>query len=672
MALNFPDSPTLNQVYTDTTSGFSYQWDGVVWQSYAAASSSQIKILDNISGSFNGSTQTFTLKLSAVNYSPANAQQLRVVLGGIVQEPGVDYTVSSSSITFTTAPTAELDCSIVSLGPAIPINTVEDGTVTPAKLSTGGPSWNTGGDLNVSGIVTAGTFVGQINAGVGTITTLTSTNAGLTNINSSGISTLTTLNSTNATLTNVNSTGISTLTTAGVTNLTTQQLNVTGLSTHIGVATFQSGLFGASGSFTGIVTATSFSGDGSALTGVSFSIGAGSTAAPSLSPTGDSNTGIFFPAADTIAFGEGGAEAARIDSSSRLLVGTSSAVSGGEGQYAKLQVVGNTSSATGAGYFALVGGRAGDSFSSGNRIGRVVFTGTDNSEFANIECFADAATGSGDYPGRLVFSTTADGASSPTTRMTIKNTGVIEIAAINTVNPVIQVSSGPINTGTQSIAIGQAMASATGSDNCIAIGGVSCAPSLTTGDQNTFIGAYTGSVITTGQQCAHFGYNLSASSSGVSNEYLFGAGLTGKGSGTAFIAGAAYQGNNSSTWSTTSDQRLKKNITTNVEGLEKINQIRVVNFEYRLQSEIEQEDLRGQSLIKEDENGQITGIQGTQLGVIAQEIQQICPDCVKEESTGVLSVVTDNVFWHMVNAIKELSEQNAALEARLSILEGNA
>jgi len=53
-------------------------------------------------------------------------------------------------------------------------------------------------------------------------------------------------------------------------------------------------------------------------------VSAGSTAAPSISPTGDSNTGIFFPSADTIAFGEGGAEAARIDSSGRVGIGTTS------------------------------------------------------------------------------------------------------------------------------------------------------------------------------------------------------------------------------------------------------------------------------------------------------------------------------------------------------------
>jgi hypothetical protein len=42
--------------------------------------------------------------------------------------------------------------------------------------------------------------------------------------------------------------------------------------------------------------------------------GAGTALLPSITTTGDLNTGIFFPAADTIAFTEGGAEAARIDS----------------------------------------------------------------------------------------------------------------------------------------------------------------------------------------------------------------------------------------------------------------------------------------------------------------------------------------------------------------------
>jgi hypothetical protein len=64
--------------------------------------------------------------------------------------------------------------------------------------------------------------------------------------------------------------------------------------------------------------------DGSlTVSGADFtSISAGTTSTPSISPTGDSNTGIFFPSADTIAFAEGGVEALRIDSSANIGIGT--------------------------------------------------------------------------------------------------------------------------------------------------------------------------------------------------------------------------------------------------------------------------------------------------------------------------------------------------------------
>jgi hypothetical protein len=53
------------------------------------------------------------------------------------------------------------------------------------------------------------------------------------------------------------------------------------------------------------------------LTG-QVSVDSGSASTPSISPSGDTNTGIFFPAADTIAFAEGGTEAMRIDSSGNV------------------------------------------------------------------------------------------------------------------------------------------------------------------------------------------------------------------------------------------------------------------------------------------------------------------------------------------------------------------
>jgi len=55
-------------------------------------------------------------------------------------------------------------------------------------------------------------------------------------------------------------------------------------------------------------------------------VGAGSNTAPSITTTGDTNTGIFFPAADTIAFAEGGAEAMRIDSSGNVGIGVTPSV----------------------------------------------------------------------------------------------------------------------------------------------------------------------------------------------------------------------------------------------------------------------------------------------------------------------------------------------------------
>jgi hypothetical protein len=60
------------------------------------------------------------------------------------------------------------------------------------------------------------------------------------------------------------------------------------------------------------------------VSGLANEVPAGSAASPSIYPTGDNNTGIFFPAADTIAFAEGGAEVMRIDSSGKVGIGTSS------------------------------------------------------------------------------------------------------------------------------------------------------------------------------------------------------------------------------------------------------------------------------------------------------------------------------------------------------------
>ena len=335
----------------------------------------------------------------------------------------------------------------------------------------------------------------------------------------------------------ITDTYLATITTAGkVSNSATTATNANTASAI--VARDASGNFSA-GTITAALTGAASANvlkAGDTMTGA-LSVPLGSASAPSITFTGDLNTGIYSPAADTIAFAEGGVEAmridssgrvgigttsasstlhvegtgrfvaansalfngtagtyttwlhngtavgdigtgnqvfsggsttdfaitarsatnlvlgtntterARIDSSGRLLVGTSSGSNTYFGVTPQFQVEGlsentssfsvfnNQNSSTGA-YIAIGKSRGGSTGSntivqSGDAIGGVYWVaadGTDrNTPAAQINCEVDGTPGADDMPGRLVFSTTADGASSPTERMRIAQNGVITI-----------------------------------------------------------------------------------------------------------------------------------------------------------------------------------------------------------------------------------------------------
>jgi hypothetical protein len=162
------------------------------------------------------------------------------------------------------------------------------------------------------------------------------------------------------------------------------------------------------------------------------------------------NTGLSFKTAaynvgNSSDLATGWSEAMRIDSSGRLLVGTSTATDyGGTGGYIPSIQFRGTSTATsslavahsdGPSYIALVNESGGSVVSSGDSLGVLNFKGYDGNtypDFASIKAQVDGTPGDQDCPGRLVFSTTADGASSPTERMRIYSTGEFHVGSVNT------------------------------------------------------------------------------------------------------------------------------------------------------------------------------------------------------------------------------------------------
>jgi hypothetical protein len=171
---------------------------------------------------------------------------------------------------------------------------------------------------------------------------------------------------------------------------------------------------------------------------------------------------------------------------------------------------------------------------------------------------------------------------------------------------------------------------------------------ITTGESNTFLGSDAGFNITTGSYNTVIGHNSRPSANNSTLQLIVGHNLLGKGNSTAYIGGAsgAYNEKNVTTWETTSDIRLKKNIEFYYEGLNKINQIQVKNYEYKTKEEVI--DSLKLSVIER---------KGIQIGVIAQEYQKIFPESVSTNSTGILSINTDNLIWHLVNSVKELSNE---------------
>ena len=181
----------------------------------------------------------------------------------------------------------------------------------------------------------------------------------------------------------------------------------------------------------------------------------------SIIHSGDTNTKIRFPAADTFTVETSGAERFRIDSNGRTLftrggltasrnVGTKT----GEIQVANS---GNSSAISIISYTNDVGGphlvfgksRAGNAtgstiVQSGDRLGEIAFCGADGTDIdsfgAAIKAHVDGTPGANDMPGRLEFYTTGDGGSSAVERLRIASSGNVHIGSGDPTIAKLQVS----------------------------------------------------------------------------------------------------------------------------------------------------------------------------------------------------------------------------------------
>jgi len=156
--------------------------------------------------------------------------------------------------------------------------------------------------------------------------------------------------------------------------------------------------------------------------------------------TGDTNTALRFPAADTFSIETGGSERARVDSSGRLLLGHTSNINNGTVQIVSdgsaLDCLRFAASEYGS-HLNLLKSRSGTVgtntiVNDNDDIGTLSFRAADASNYiqaASIKAEVDGTPGNADMPGRLVFSTTADGASSATERMRIDSSGRVAIGS---------------------------------------------------------------------------------------------------------------------------------------------------------------------------------------------------------------------------------------------------
>ena len=226
-----------------------------------------------------------------------------------------------------------------------------------------------------------------------------------------------------------------------------------------------------------------------------------------------------------------------IDSSGRLLVGTSSQIGSSSAGNAFLQIKGRSGGAVGRLTLATTNSNPG----ANSTIGSIYFTETSGGNYGLINCVSDGTSGTNDYPGRLTFSTTADGASSPTERLRIDSSGNVLFGSDQSTTPWNRSS------GSSTLSWLEDKGNAGGS------------LALANSADNGFAGIYINK----------FDYNP-----GDDNRFI-----DFRINGGSSIGTITYNGTGTS-YNTSSDYRLKENVVALTNGIDRLKQLNVNRFNF--------------------------------------------------------------------------------------------
>ena len=347
----------------------------------------------------------------------------------------------------------------------------------------------------------------------------------------------------------------------------------------------------------------------------------------------------------TISFRIGSTDKATLDGSGRFLVGTSNFRTvepyglGTDGQNANtFESVGDTNPGPGLAlcsnsttarmgpylYFCRSGAATVGSntiVASGDNLGTISFAGADGTDVrtrgAAIYCEVDGTPGANDMPGRLVFSTTADGASSPTERMRIGQSGFTKISNSATYNDTAGTYHELVTTLTGSNNVLFRAPASYGSDNI-----------------KSFV--------------------LTAAGTGF-NHFL----ADSNGATVCVIRGNGNLGNTNNVYTSLSDSKLKENIIDAGSQWSDIKSLQVRKYNFKEDTAYETH---------------------TQIGLVAQEVELVSPGLVEEYpdrdadgndlGTTTKSVKYSVLYMKAVKALQEAMERIEALEAKVAALEG--